>query len=56
MPALVLVVPVEGKAYAYIDASKDDDQRIALDLAQRDLLGDLIDALWGLVGPCEGAS
>jgi hypothetical protein len=50
VPALVLVVPFEGRVRAGLyAASEADERRILFDLAQRDLLGETIDAVHRLL-------
>jgi hypothetical protein len=56
VPTLVVEVPVEGRAVAWLDCrGESDEERLVLELAQRDIVGDLIDAVERLFdGQCDG--
>jgi hypothetical protein len=46
VPRLVIEVAVEGRAVARLDAeSLEDQQRLSLELHERDLVGEILDAL-----------
>jgi hypothetical protein len=54
VPAVVIIVPVEGKAVARLDASTAEEQeRVALDLRRRDLFDEILDALVALAAAIE---
>jgi hypothetical protein len=58
VPALVVEVPVEGRAFAWLDCrGESDEERLVFELALRDIVGDLLDAVRRLFdGQCdEGA-
>jgi hypothetical protein len=55
-PRIVLVVPIEGRAFAVLVCdSFEDEERFALDLAGRELLDELAEALRGLADALEEA-
>jgi hypothetical protein len=46
IPRIVVVLPVEGRATAYVlAATYEDERRLALDLLRRDVLADVLDAV-----------
>jgi hypothetical protein len=49
-PRLIVVVPIEGRVVAYADVDAyEDERRLALELATRDLVAELNDALTALL-------
>ena len=45
-PRVVVHVPVEGRAYAYVECdSLEDERRLAFDIAMRDVLAEIDGAL-----------
>jgi hypothetical protein len=56
VPRLVVALPLEGRARAHVDCETyEDERRLALDLARRDLLDEIIDALLALLAALEAA-
>jgi hypothetical protein len=54
-PYLLLVVPIEGRAQAILVCSSyEDEERLAVDLARRELLDELAEALRALADVLDG--
>jgi hypothetical protein len=57
VPRIVVVLPLEGRTRAHLDcATYEEERRLAHDLARRDLLDEIIDALLALFAALESAA